>query len=92
MRLDADWSELQTRDAWRAWLQLAKTESPKCADWWSSADSCADCRYFDAGDVWCNRVNAPATRNPVLDMLGMACCGAGYEPLPETQLSFFFVP
>lgn len=90
--INATWQDLKTKEQWRQWLDLAAEEAPEYADWWSTAEGCADCRHFDSENVWCNLVSAPASRNPVTGLLGMACCGLGYEPEPGTQLRLFYVP
>lgn len=77
--LDSKWEDLRTRDAWLEWLGIAKEENPETYDWWHTDEGCAGCVHFDADATWCNLIELPASRNPYLNALGMACCGAGYE-------------
>lgn len=35
------------------------------------------CVHFNAG--WCDRIGLPASFNPVVRGLGMACCGVGFQ-------------
>jgi hypothetical protein len=77
--LKRPWEELTTREAWAEWLAVAREHNSDGFDWWSDLQGCHGCRYLDETAVWCDAVELPATRNPVLNMLGMACCGVGYE-------------
>lgn len=84
--LQSTWRDFKTPEQWREWLDIAKQQAPDAADWWDTDECCNDCRHFDRANVWCYLANAPASRNPVLNMLGMACCGAGYEKTPKQLL------
>lgn len=84
--IDATWEELRTRESWLAWLGIAKEEAPDTYDWWHTDEGCRGCLHFDANGIWCNLVELPASRNPYLGTLGMACCGAGFES-DEPQLT-----
>ena len=77
--LTSTWLDFEIPQEWRAWLDIAKKEAPDFADWWETTEACEDCLHFDEANIWCCLVKAPASRNPVLNTLGMACCGAGYE-------------
>jgi len=86
MNLDAKWEDFKTPEQWREWLDVAAKEAPDLADWWTTAEGCEGCRYFSRHYVWCMLHRAPATRNPVLNTLGMACCGFDYMPADEQKL------
>ncbi len=86
--INTKWEDFKTPKQWREWLDIAVIETPDCADWWSTDEGCQDCIHYDSENVWCNLAVAPASRNPVLNMLGMACCGLGYERTPK-QLCLF---
>lgn len=86
--LRSPWSRLRDRDSWTAWLAAARQRDPWMADFWSDLDGCHGCAHLDAPGVWCRLLELPATRNPVLNMLGMACCGAGFE-LAQEQTELF---
>lgn len=84
--LDAKWEELNTPERWRGWLDLAAREVPKQSELWSDLSGCDGCMHLDAANIWCDLCAAPATRNPVLNMLGMACCGIGFEKHGQQEL------
>jgi hypothetical protein len=85
--LNSPWTDLTTRESWTTWLEIALVKSPDTYDWWHTDEGCHDCIHFDAGATWCKLVELPASRNPVLNMLGMACCGMGYDNgNPQTDL------
>lgn len=77
--LNAKWADLNTPARWRAWLDLAARKAPHVAEYWGDTDGCDDCIHLDSANAWCTTCEAPATRNPVLNTLGMACCGFGFE-------------
>ncbi len=86
--LKSKWEDLNTPERWRTWLDIARKENPWQADYWSDLEGCIGCRYLDEKNVWCRLVELPATRNPVLNMLGMACAGFGRDaPGEQLQLN-----
>jgi hypothetical protein len=84
--LNSPWPELNTPERWRQWLNIAAVEVPDSADWWSDMEGCEGCRHLDAANVWCRLRSLPASWTPVLNMLGMACCGFGHEPVEQLEL------
>ena len=75
------WEDLKTPEQWRKWLNLASKLDPELADYWKDAEGCYHCMHFDIENIWCNRISAPATYNPIIKTLGLACGGFGYEPI-----------
>ena len=86
--LKSKWEDFKKPADFRAWLDLAKSDGQGMDEYWGDLEGCEDCIQIDSENVWCKLCNAPATRNPVLNMLGMACCGAGYK-CKQPQLSLF---
>ena len=86
--LKSKWEDFKKPADFVAWLALAKADGQGMDAYWGDLEGCVGCVHIDCENVWCNLCDAPATRNPILNMLGMACCGAGYEGKPD-QLSLF---
>ena len=86
--LKSKWEDFKKPADFAAWLVLAKADGQSMDEYWGDLEGCEDCKHLDCENVWCNLCKAPATRNPVLNMLGMACCGAGHER-KQGQFSLF---
>lgn len=73
------------RERWEQWKALcAKEPDGKeiIEQWTAPEEACLGCKHRE-GD-WCAKQSLPCTVNPILtysmNMAGMACMGAGYEP------------
>lgn len=90
MKLKAKWEDLRTREAWLAWQAIAKKKAPDCYEYWTSSmhEGCEGCIHADFDAVWCKLQELPATRNPYLGCLGMACMGMGKETMGQQEIQF----
>jgi hypothetical protein len=88
--LNSKWEEFDTAEKWRQWLDLAANSEDEVARFnarmWATDEGCRGCIHFDAENFWCRLVEHPATHNPYLNDLGMACGGLGHE---ESQPDMF---
>lgn len=76
-----DMPDALRRQRWEQWLALS---SDYGREYWTDTEGCEGCKHLDGN--WCKLQELPATVNPLLTihggMIGMACMGAGYEPVP----------
>lgn len=83
------------RQRWEEWKSLgmkAGKRGKEMVNYWSKDnvdETCFGCKWRD-GD-WCKESELPCNVNPILTIngpgiIGMACCGTGYEP---KQLDMF---
>lgn len=86
IHLRSNWDEFDSPEKWRRWLDIAAVEDPDCAEFWADLECCDGCRHLDEPNIWCNLVQMPASRNPILDMIGLACCGFGRDPIGQLTL------
>lgn len=79
--LESKWEELNTIAAWQQWLELARKTDEWLFEYWTDLEACQDCKHFSPLFHWCKLQGMPNTFNPVMRCLGMACMGAGLEPI-----------
>jgi len=79
---EIEMEEKTRRHRWAQWLKLARATDRDVAKLWMEIDDCTDC-INRRGRAWCDMQALPCTVNPILSfregMLGMACCGMGYQ-------------
>ena len=79
--LESHWEEFDTPEKWMHWLALYR-ERENGPSGFEDLEGCLEsgkCAHLDAGNFWCRLRELPATFNPVLRDLGMACCGFGHS-------------
>jgi hypothetical protein len=78
----ADMPDAIRRERWEQWKVLCAKEPEIIEQWTNPEEACLGCKHRE-GD-WCAKQSLPCTVNPILtygmNMSGMACMGAGYEP------------
>lgn len=92
--LKSSWQELLGKDQneipesvrkerWQKWLELMAAKDSEYAAMWQNTENCDGCKHLNGS--WCDSMGLPCTINPILTlrhgMIGMACCGAGYEAI-----------
>ena len=53
----------------------------------SSVETCLGCVHRNIDKNWCTYAELPCNYNPVLGMLGMECCGLGFDGQQQLLLS-----
>jgi hypothetical protein len=78
----ADMPDAIRRERWEQWKALCAKEPDIIEQWTNPEETCLGCKHRE-GD-WCAKQSLPCTVNPIftyaMNMSGMACMGAGYEP------------
>lgn len=81
-RTTRDMDAATRRERWDAMKALSTSvEDREDIAWFESGEGCTDgkrtCAHFNTG--WCDKIGLPASFNPVVRGLGMACCGVGFQ-------------
>lgn len=70
------------RERWEACKAIARGQDERQEmEMYETDEGCVDergtCVHFSGG--WCDLMGLPTGYNPVMRMLGMACCGVGFR-------------